>query len=290
MASMIPAMLKRLLPPALAALLGGCSSIGMLNAVQPKGGVRVERNIAFMPGERGGLDVYSPVRASAAPVVVFIYGGNWRDGAKADYAFVGYALARQGFVTVIPDYQLYPAVRYPDFLRDGAKAVRWTRDHAAAYGGAPSHLFLMGHSAGAYNAISLATNGQWLFEVGMQRSEISGAIGLSGPYDFLPLHDDVLKIIFGPENQRPATQPINYVDGAEPPMLLAADLGDQIVDPYNVTRMATRVQEKGGQVETRLYRRRLGHALVAGALADPLRFLGPVMKDVAVFIRNQSQP
>ncbi|MDB5439791.1 MAG: alpha/beta hydrolase fold family protein [Caulobacteraceae bacterium] len=290
MAMMIPAALKRLLPPALAALLGGCSSIGLLNAAQPKGGVKVERDIAFSGGERGRLDVYSPVRARSAPVVVFIYGGNWRDGKKSDYAFVGYALARQGFVTVIPDYRLYPAVRYPDFLRDGAQAVRWTEDHAAAYGGAPSNLFLMGHSAGGYNALSLAINPQWIGEVGMRRDQIRGAIGLSGAYDFLPLHDDTLKIIFGPEKERPATQPINYVDGAQPPMLLAADLGDQIVDPNNATRLAGRVQEKGGKVETRLYRRRLGHALVVAALADPLRFLGPVMKDVATFIRQQSQP
>jgi len=50
-------------------------------------------------------------------------------------------------VTVIPDYRLYPEVRFPDFLRDNANAVRWARDHAAELGADPTRLFLVGHSA-----------------------------------------------------------------------------------------------------------------------------------------------
>ena len=45
------------------------------------------------------------------------------------------ALASRGFVTVIADYRLYPEVKYPDFLADSARAVRWACDHAARFGG-----------------------------------------------------------------------------------------------------------------------------------------------------------
>jgi acetyl esterase/lipase len=271
-------------------MLAGCSGVGVLNALEPKAGVDVVRDIAYRPGPRGGVDVYRPRGAQGqAPVVVFLYGGGWDSGRKSDYAFVGAALARQGFVTVIPDYRLYPEVRWPAFLEDCAKAVAWTRAHAAEFGGDPHRLFLMGHSAGAYNAIDLAVDRRWLAAVGMDpRRDLEGVVGLAGPYDFLPLQSQELKIIFGPEDQRPDTQPIDHVDGKAPPLFLATDIGDKVVDPGNTTRMAARIRAAGGEVETRAYKG-LSHALLIGAVAAPLRFLAPVLDDVTQFVRAHAQ-
>jgi acetyl esterase/lipase len=111
-------------------------------------------------------------------------------------------------------------------------------------------------------------------------------VGLAGPYDFLPLRSEELKIIFGPEQDRPATQPINYVDGKAAPLFLAADLGDKVVDPGNSTRLAQRIEAAGGRVQVKMYKG-LNHALIVGVLAAPLRFLGPVLKDLTAFITNQ---
>ena len=58
----------------------------------------------------------------------------------------------------MPDYRLYPQVRFPGFLADSAQVVRWIMDHIAEYGGDPQRVFVMGHSAGAYNAAMLALN------------------------------------------------------------------------------------------------------------------------------------
>jgi acetyl esterase/lipase len=273
-----------------AGMLAGCSGVGVLNALEPRTGVTVQRDIAYQPGPRGDLDVYRPQDANGrAPVVVFLYGGGWDSGRKADYAFAGAALARQGFVTVIPDYRLYPEVRWPTFLEDSAKAVAWARAHATEFGGDPHRLFLMGHSAGAYNAVMLAVDRRWLAPVGMNPSrDLKGVVGLAGPYDFLPLKSEELKIIFGPEDKRPDTQPITHVDGKAPPLFLATDLGDKVVDPGNTTRMAARVRAAGGEVETRAYRG-LDHALVIGAVAAPLRFLAPVLADSTQFIKAHAQ-
>lgn len=268
-----------------AGALAGCSGVAVLNAIQPKAGVRVERDLAYRDGARGRLDVYRPAAAGRAPVVVFLYGGGWDSGDKGMYAFVGNALARQGFVAVIPDYRLYPEVRWPTFLEDSAEAVAWTRAHAAEHGGDPHRLFLMGHSAGAYNAMALAVDRRWLAAVGLDpRRDLKGVVGLAGPYDFLPLKSDKLKIIFGPKAQRPDTQPINHVDGPEPPAFLATDAGDTVVDPGNTERMAARLRAAGTEVETRTYRG-VDHALLAGALSAPLRFLAPVFADVIGFLR-----
>ncbi|MDM3803411.1 alpha/beta hydrolase, partial [Proteus mirabilis] len=84
------------------------------------GGASVTRNIAYGGDPRQALDVYAPKNISTAPMAIFFYGGTWQSGDKATYAFVASALAARGIVTVVPDYRLYPGVRYPAFLQDGA--------------------------------------------------------------------------------------------------------------------------------------------------------------------------
>ncbi len=276
------------LAASLAAALAGCSTVGVLNAVEPRFGVTTIRDVAYQPGARGTLDIYRPRQADGStPVVIFLYGGAWDEGRKADYAFIGDAFASKGFVTVIPDYRLYPEVRWPAFLQDNANAVRWVRDHAAEFGGAPSKLFLVGHSAGAYNAMMLSLDKRWLAAVGMDpRRDLRGTVGLAGPYDFLPLKSDELKAIFGPPDTRPATQPINYVDGQGPPLFLATDDQDKVVSPGNTMRLAAKVRAAGGVVETKTYPG-LSHALLLGVVAAPLRFMAPVLKDVVAFIDDR---
>ncbi len=270
---------------ATASLVGGCSTLDVLNAVEPKGGITATRDLAYGEGPRRRLDVHAPrVTATPRPVVVFFYGGNWESGERGDYVFAGSALASKGYVVVIPDYRLYPEARYPDFLEDSALAVRWARDNAARFGGDPAKLVLMGHSAGAYNAAMLAIDPRWLGAVGMDpKRDVTAMVGLAGPYDFLPLGSERLKIIFGPEDERPATQPINHVEAGALPLFLATDAGDKLVDPGNSTRLAARVRAVGGQVETRVYDG-INHQLMVGALAWPLRFLAPVLKDASAFI------
>ncbi len=284
------AALALLRAPALAALLplGGCSVTGVLAATTPARG-RLVRVVAYGEGPRRRLDVYTPDSAGRGPVVVFLYGGSWQGGHRSVYAFVGKALAARGFVTVIPDYRVYPEVRYPDFLRDLAQAVRWARDHAQAYGGDGERLFLVGHSAGAYNTAMLALDRRWLAQAGLDPArDLRAAAGLAGPYDFLPLKDETLMTIFGPEEARPQTQPIAYVDGRGPPMLLAAGLRDTVVDPANATRLAERIRARGGEVEVRLYPR-LDHRLAIGTFAAPLRFLAPTLRDTVDFLRRRDR-
>ena len=260
----------------------------ILNTVAWGGDVEIERDIAFGNGERLKLDVYRPKDAKDLPVVVFFYGGSWQHGDKSIYRFVGAALARAGIVAVIPDYRVYPPVVYPDFLRDSALAVRWAKDNAARFGGNPSKLFLSGHSAGAYNAVSLATDRRWLEEVKLDpKNDLLGVIGIAGPYDFLPLKDEQLKIIFGPEVERPKTQPINYVNGNEPPMLLLRPANDTVVDPGNSARLGRRIEEKGGKAMLRTYDR-VGHLSIIGTFSPLLSFLAPAKNDLVDFVRQRS--
>jgi acetyl esterase/lipase len=266
--------------------LANCSPVTVLNATAPRTGIAVETGIAYAPGPHHHLDIYAPSRAcGSAPVVVFFFGGGWEDGDRAMYRFVGAALAKRGIVVVIPDYRLYPQYRFPAFMDDAAASVAWSYDHAAQYGGDREHLFLMGHSAGAQIATLLALDTHYLGAAGVDRGRIAGVIGLSGPYDFLPLTDPTLQAIFGPEDTWPASQPINFVTPAAPPMLLATGTADTTVYPRNTEHLAARLRAAGVAVEERHYQG-IGHELMIGAFATPLSPLVPSRRDTLDFVAD----
>jgi acetyl esterase/lipase len=270
-----------------ALVLAGCSPATPLNFFAWTHGVEITRSFPYGEGARRTLDIYRPVDAAAAPVVVFFYGGSWQSGSKSIYQFVATALARRGYVTIVPDYRVYPEVRYPEFLDDGARAVRWAKDNAARFGGDPQKLFVMGHSAGAYIAAMLALDGRWLQQVSLAPDrDIAGLIGIAGPYDFLPL-DGTLKTIFGGSNVA-ETQPIAHVARGAPPAFLATGVHDGTVDPGNSRRLAAKLRAAGDQVTLATYSW-VGHLSLIGAFALPLRFLAPVLQDVDGFIAKTVQ-
>ncbi len=262
----------------------------MLNATVPSWGYARTANIAYGNLPRQTLDVYRPNGTSrGASVVIFFYGGDWQNGSKEDYRFVAQAMSSEGFVTVMPDYRLYPNVTFPAFVEDGAQAVRWTHDHAAEFGGDPDKIFLMGHSAGAYIAALLTLDGRYLHSVGLDRSNIRATAALSGPYDFYPAPFDLPAFgMTSPDAPLDInTQPIHFVDGKEPPMLLVQGLRDPTVDPANATRLATKIRDAGGQVKLITYADR-GHPDIVMSLATPFRWLAPVLRDVSDYFREEA--
>lgn len=264
----------------------GGFAVDLLNRLSPRRGITIREGVAYGPGPRHRLDVYSPARAAAAapaPAVVFFYGGGWEEGDRGIYRFVGAALAARGILTLVPDYRLYPEVRFPAFMEDAAAAVAWARSFLTTLGGDPGRLFLMGHSAGAQIATLLALDPSYLRAAGMAGGRLAGVIGLAGPYDFLPLRSPTLKAIFGPEVDWPVSQPITYASAAAPPMLLAAGTADGVVDPGNTERLAARLRAVGATVEMRLYRG-LGHRVLIGGFASALAPWLPVRREALRFI------
>lgn len=276
--------MTRLLLAALAALLlAGCQSVlfGAVNARQPAGDAVVHNGIPFDGAL--SLDVYTPKGATAAPVVVFFYGGSWSSGKREWYRWVGESLAARGMVVVIPDYRTWPKAKLDGFMDDAAHAVGWTKANVARYGGDPSRLFVMGHSAGAHIASLLATDSHWLKPVGMQPRDLAGFIGLAGPYDFLPLKRAKFIDMFGstPEVQA-RSQPVNFVDGDEPPALLLQGEADSTVKPANAESLARRYEAQGEKVTLKLYPG-VTHMSILFALG-PSKDKAPVLEDIAHFV------
>lgn len=269
----------------MAVMLAGCSAAAPLNALATTGPWTV-RSEQYADGARHGVDVYTPSGASRRPVIVFFYGGNWDSGDKANYRFVAASLAKRGYVVAVPDYRVYPEARFDGFMRDGAQAVAWTKRNISRFGGDPSRVFVMGHSAGAHIAAMLAFDDQWLRAAGLSpRRDIAGLIGVAGPYDFLPLRSSRLKEIFSGDN--PRTQPINFVGSNEPPALLLHGSGDTTVEPGNTTRLAAKLRANGNDATAIVYPN-VGHVEIVGAFAPLLKGVAPVVDDVDRFIRNHS--
>ena len=263
--------------------LTACSGAKVLEALAPSESVVVSREVVFDAEHDLALDVYRPTDAQDAPLVVFFWGGSWQTGDRSTYAFLGRTLASRGLVVMIPDYRTYPAVRYPAFLYDSARAVAWARAHARDYGADPARLSLLGHSAGAYNAAMLVTDGRYLEAVGGERGWIAAWAGLAGPYDFLPLNDPVLERIFEPAEPLESSQPVYWVDREVPPTLLVVSGDDPVVDPRNTERLAGRLEQAGTPV-TLLRVDNLRHAGLVVSLSNVFPFDDQVLSTVSRFL------
>jgi len=267
-------------------MLTGC--VALFNATIPTDGYARHTNVAYGDHQRQALDVYVPTGLSKpAPVLLFFYGGSWQSGKKDYYRFVGQAFASQGFVTVIADYRLYPEVYFPEFMDDAAKALVYVHAHIGEYGGDRKNIFVAGHSAGAFNAIMLAANSDYVTRAGGKPSWIRGAIGIAGPYDFLPMTDPDIIALFSKQPSA-KTQPIHYITRAMPPTFLATGDADDTVLPRNSRNVAAKMKSVGGDVALHEYPG-LGHIGIVVALADGFRSKAPLLDDITAFVHRHQK-
>jgi acetyl esterase/lipase len=277
----------KLLPALVLAILSGCSPLGVLNSLVPSSSYKLTSDVAYGSAPRHKLDVYTPTLAAPAsgyPVVVFFYGGSWNRGEKADYKFAGEALASRGVLAMVADYRLYPEVRYPDFLNDCALALGFVLDKAASVNGDPKRVFVMGHSAGAYNASMLALDARWLKAVGRSPLELAGFIGLAGPYDFLPMTNPDTQPVFFHPNYPAGSQSIDYAAASSPRTFLGAAKEDALVNPQrNTVGLHNRLKAAGVETTLKLYDR-VNHMTLVASLGAPVRWLAPVLDDVVEFV------
>jgi acetyl esterase/lipase len=282
---------------ALLGTLAACAPVVLINVLTPSFSYKKTADIAYASDGnlRHRLDVYQPtdpiVAAKPRPVVVFFYGGAWQEGSRSDYLFVAEALTQRGYVVVVPDYRVYPEVKYPEFLNDGAAAVAWATNHVDRYGGDRSRIFLMGHSAGAHIAAMLALDSTFLDAQKVPRAAVKGLIGLAGAYDFLPLTEPNVIALFASEPRLELTQPIHYVSAATakstPPVLLLHGDDDKRVYPKNSINLARELRATGVKVELDLLPG-LSHTDIIAKFTRLLRGDGRIVDRVDQFIRDNA--
>lgn len=276
-------------------LLGGCSAIQVVNSVSKIYPSEVKENIQFGTHPKLKYDLYLPDTAnqefSTTPVIVFFYGGSWNRGDKSEYEFVGRRLASMGYITAVPNYRLYPEVKYPDFLEDGAQSIANLRAELAKseyqqYKPATEYI-LMGHSAGAYNAAMLAMDPRWLTAVGVNHEvSVKGLIGLAGAYNIYPIKDTDVQPVFNHPDYPPQSQPIDYTKRSNAPSLLLAPETDTLVSIERNTETLHKALEKAGNSSTTQSVEGTDHVTLIGTLSPLLFFKGSTAKPIEAFIRK----
>lgn len=274
--------------------LVGCTDLGLfvINRLAAFSDYTAVENIAYGPDELQQLSVYKPGNNSAdgdgaRATIIFFYGGCWGGCGTLDkeaYLFVAEAITSRGHNAVLADYRRHPAVKFPKIIDDAQRAVEWVYNNIEQYGGDSKQIFIMGHSAGAHLGAMLTLDETYLS--GETYRAIRGFIGLAGPYDFLPHTEAYQYIVFGPETRYADSQPINFVDGTEPPLLLLYGNDDAQVVPRNIVNLARKIRTRGGAVETHFYDD-INHTEIIAALSIPLQSSAPVVDDIFHFVNQQ---
>ena len=279
----------RFLAAALTVAFTACTSLSFFVANAPVAFGEFNRSTDLPYGRdaRQRLDVVSP-KTGQHPVVLFFYGGSWTTGQKSQYGFVAAALAAHGYVTVIPDYRLYPQVRFPELMDDGAQAVAWVWQHAREFNGDPERIVLMGHSAGAHMAAMLALNRTYIEKVGVPPRSIVGLIGLSGPYALIP-DSDSLRAIFARPYTPDDWQPLHFASARAPPTLLLQGLDDKVVSPIQSQKLRDALDSHGVAVETHFYAGR-GHVDTLASFSVVARFRTPALQNTLTFLARVTMP
>lgn len=158
----------------------------------PADGVRETLDVAYAgEGARTRLDVFSPAHAAGPlPTVVWIHGGAWISGDKADVRPYVRRLALEGFTTIAVSYPLAPERTYPGALTRVNAALAYVVQHADELRVDPSRIAIAGDSAGANLASQLAaavTNRGYAAEIGLRpaltRAQLRGVVLNCGIYD-----------------------------------------------------------------------------------------------------------
>jgi acetyl esterase/lipase len=172
------------------------------------------------------------------------------------------------------------------FMRDAAHAVAWAHEHAAELGGNSQNLFVMGHSAGGQIAGLLATDPTWLAADGLSLHNLAGFIGVAGVYDFVPIpqQEPGMRQLFGTQpGEQQRADPITFVHGCDPPMLLLQGTADHDVRAAGSVSLARKAQAEHDDAELKLYPG-VGHMALLLALSRPMQHQALALHDVLAFI------
>ncbi len=220
----------------------------------------VDFDLAYGAHPRHRLDVFRPAGADPCPALLFVHGGGWESGTKALYPAVAREFVALGYVVVLINYRLYPAVTYPDFVQDAAAALRWVVGHIADYGGDPGAITLAGHSAGAHIVALLGLDARFLAEQGVDPAVVRGVVGMSGPLDLPALIAYLeerlgwhgtgahLSAIMGGMHNLPVASATIHARPNAPPFLLLHGRDDRLVPWQQSQRLADALEAAGSDV------------------------------------------
>ena len=231
----------------------------------------VYENICYAKHENETLclDLYLP-DAESFDLFVYFHGGGLEKGDKADLRTAQFApwLTARGVAVASCNYRMYPAAKYPDFVRDAAAAVHWVSNHIGSYGNC-TRIFVGGSSAGGYLSMMLCFDDRWYAECGSFPVPVAGYFHDAGQPT---CHFNVLRER-GIDRRRlivDDSAPLYHIGTAEsyPPMMFVVSDND-MKNRFEQTQLVLSTLRHFGYDESKIYYKLMhGKHCAYGKLAD----------------------
>ena len=249
-------------------------SAASMHATEPK----ISRDLPYADTKNKlqTLDIYAPPEGNNHPVAIWIHGGGWHSGDKAEMDNKPKAFTEKGYIFVSINYRLWTppwtnsdhegvrrfqwsptfpgTVTLTDEAEDIAKAVRWVRDHIQEYGGNREALAVLGHSAGASLSALVCTDERYLKGAGVPLTVIKACVPVDGDAFDIPLHmkmaparqAEIDTHRFGDEQLQNRLSPVAHVArGKNIPRFLIPYVADHPLTSLQSQRLAAVLREAG---------------------------------------------
>lgn len=262
-------------------------AISLASQLIAKKNIQIKNNIAYGSLVRQTLDHYQTKTGSTQkPILIFYYGGGWKSGEKSIYYAIGAELASKGFDVIIPDYRLFPEVKFPKFVDDAALAYNWVWQNFAK--GQDRPIILIGHSAGAHIASLMAYDQSYLKKFNQASSpkfKPAGFIGFAGPYAFNPVTWPTTKDIFSTIKDEDLARPVAFANSKSPPTLLFHGEKDTVVKRWNMETLSKVLKENKVDVEANLLPE-ISHIDIMLNIGLPLKQQKNILEKMMNFIKK----
>jgi len=245
-------------------------------AAESNRAMTVENDIAYVPkGDPAQvLDLYIPTKPSKGPLplIVWIHGGGWIGGSKANPSALN--MLSSGYAVASVEYRFSTVAKFPAQIQDCQAAIRWLRANSRKYNIDPDHIGVMGQSAGGHLSALLGTAGgaNAFPPIGGNEKvsdRVQAVVDMCGPADFRTVmqqaaadptksgirfntasdyYSNLIGAKLGEDDKSDAVSPVHYVDKKDAPFLILHGTLDPIVPFAQSAELADALKKAGVNV------------------------------------------
>ncbi|MBP7900218.1 MAG: alpha/beta hydrolase [Acinetobacter sp.] len=259
-----------------------------INYLTPKDTFEKEEHLAYGLKARNRLDLYRTKNPKKQkPLIVFVHGGSWQHGNKRDYLFIGETFAREGFDVAVINYQFAPENIFPAFVDDLAQAIHYLNQNKVKLNISTDNMILMGHSAGAFNVMSVVYSAQ--SQNFKYKDQIKAIVGLAGPYHFDYVGDPLSEHAFDHKISYQQVMPYYFIEPNQIKHYLLVAEQDQVVERKNALDLDIALRQKGNHSHIAVIPK-TGHITIVATLASLMSHYFKTKRTILHFLEEALEP
>ena len=259
-----------------------------INYLTPKDTFEKEEHLAYGLKARNRLDLYRTKNPKKQkPLIVFVHGGSWQHGNKRDYLFIGETFAREGFDVAVINYQFAPENIFPAFVDDLAQAIHYLNQNKVKLNISTDNMILMGHSAGAFNVMSVVYSAQ--SQNFKYKDQIKAIVGLAGPYHFDYVGDPLSEHAFDHKISYQQVMPYYFIEPNQIKHYLLVAEQDQVVERKNTLDLDIALRQKGNHSHIAVIPK-TGHITIVATLASLMSHYFKTKRTILHFLEEALEP